>query len=327
MRTARRARESGARTTMEAYYSAGVSIDRMWATLCHQGSVTAESAAAVPGLIARAAKPTSKNRHLLLELLAGIAIGDQANFLDGSLSPARRKKGRSARRTVEQECYEAVVERAPALRQLLGDRDAKVRGAAAFVLAWLNDGESTAALARQLKREPDADARVSMIIALGHLGVRPAKVESVAEAIAAVYVDGKKARVRDLLEDAASSRSLRKTGQPWNGGDLAGHAAAVLALLPVRATMPLDGLGYMAGDKLGGQLVRKQFKGRDPKRASKLTEPQRTLLTSILRGGFTRPMGEIEHALKLRGLPPLRDLPSFIGVEPTTHPELRARRR
>ena len=85
-------------------------------------------------------------------------------------------------------------------------------------------------------------------------------------------------------------------------------------------------MGYIAGDKLAGELVRKVFSGRERKSAAGLTAPQRALLTTILRAGLVRSQGFVEHALKLRGLPPLRDLPAFVGVEAAIHRELRRRR-
>ena len=136
---------------------------------------------------------------------------------------------------------------------------------------------------------------------------------------------------RDVLEAASVARTLRKTCQPWNWGDLAGHAADVLATLPVRtkgraeAIARLNAVGYLAGDKLAGELVRKVFAGRDTKSARRLTDVQRELLSTILRSGLVRVEGHVEAALRLRGLPRLRDLPKFVGVEAGVHRELRRR--
>src|SRR5262249_9129644 len=160
----------------------------------------------------------------------------------GSLSPARSK--RRPRKTitpksVEAACYEAVRAHTPLLRALLGDRDARVRGAAAFALAWFPDsGASAKAIAARCRTERDGAARVSMLIALGHLGANNERPElerivedgsldsktRAAAAIALVYLDGTraKAEVRQVLASACASRSLRRTTQPWNGGDLAG---------------------------------------------------------------------------------------------------------
>jgi len=330
----------------------GAALDRLWARLCHQGSVYPASAVAVPYLLRLAATPATKDRDGIVELLAGIAVGDHTNFLDGALAAGRRKARRHRKRTartVEARCYEAVAAGAPRLRALLADRESRVRAAAAFALAWLPDptGASARVVGVRCRAERDAAARASMLVALGHLGAKaerealevalaegkgPSAVRTAA-AIGMAYLDGKRvpAAAREVLEAACVARPLRRTGQPWNGGDLAGHAAAVLATLPARtkgradAIARLKGVGYIAGDRLAGELIRNVFSGRDPKSAASLTDIQRELLVTIVRAGLLRYQGFVEAALRLRGLPPLRDLPKFIGVEPGVHRELRRR--
>ena len=332
-------------------------LERLWARLCHQGSVYEASAVAVPFLVEVAGNARLRDRDRVLELLGGIAVGDHANFLDGSLSAKRRPKRRPSAppsKSVEQRCHDAVAARAPAVRVLLGDRDARVRGAAAFVLAWLNGGEkaSATAIAARCRDERDPAARASMLIALGHLGATSARPEltraltfafderkavslpRVAAAIALVYLDGRRAPdvARALLDTASAVAPLAKTLQPWNGGDLAGHAAAVAATFPARKAdlgsklARLSVVGYIAGDLLAGQLVRSVFKGRGAKRAASLTHPERALLEAIVTAGLLRPMGQVEQALAMRGLPELRELPCFVGVNPGVHRELRRRR-
>jgi len=328
-------------------------LERLWARLCHQGSVYPASVAAVPQLVDLARSRRTGERHRILELLTGIAIGDHTNFLDGSLSPARqrpRPRRTTAVKTVEGQCHEAVASRSSFLRDLVADRDARVRAAAAFAVAWLGDPTraSSKAIAAQYRKERDPAARVSMLLALGYLGARAERATleralddgevtsqvRAAAAIALAYLDGKKlsSAAREVLDAACVARALRNTAQPWNGGDLAGHAGAILATLPAPsrgrddAIARLSAVGYIAGDKLAGELVRKVFSGRERKSAAGLTAPQRALLTTILRAGLVRSQGFVEHALKLRGLPPLRDLPAFVGAPAAIHRELRRRR-
>jgi hypothetical protein len=326
-------------------------LDRLWARLCHQGSVYPASVEAVPHLLRLVSTTSTKNRGGIIELLSGIAVGDHANFLDGALSAARRKspRRRANAKTVEGRCHAAVSAGAPTLRALLHDREAPVRAAAAFALAWLADPASLSskALGARCLEERDVGARASMLIALGHLGATPRRAileaaltegtaptaARVSAAIGLAYLDGKKlpAAAREVLEVACAAPALRETAQPWNGGDLAGHAAAILATLPARtkgrgdAIARLTVVSYLPGDRLAGELVRKVFSGKDTKSAARLTEDQRELLATILRAGLVRPQGYVELALRLRGLPPLRDLPKFVGVEAGVHRELRRR--
>ena len=328
---------------------ATVAMDSLWGRLCHQGSVFPASAAAVPDLAAIASSRKAHLRAEVLELLAGIAVGDHTNYLDGALSPARQR-GRTARttatRSVEETCYRSVARHVPRLRALLADSDPRVRGAAAFALAWFRESAaaSARAIATQCERERDDHARSSMLMALGHLGAssqRRLLDRAVAEtgagassgvgaAIGLVYLDGRQAteRARAVLEKGWRSRALRRTTQPWNDGNLAGHAAIVLATLPARKSVAeeaidrLTGVGYLAGDRLGGELVRTMFAGRAPKPARDLTERQRTLLTTLVQTGLLRSQGFVEHWLKLRGLPDVRELPRFIGAVAQRHPEV-----
>jgi hypothetical protein len=327
-------------------------LDRLWGRLCNQGSVVPESEAAVVPLLRLAGASGVPERHTILELLIGIAVGDHTNFLDGSLAPTRRRgtsRPRGALRSLEQRCFEAVESRAAAIRVLLADRDARVRGAAAFALAWLGDPRtaSSSAIASRGAVERDVEARASMLIAGGHLGARAQRplLESLvadvrttpllraAAAIGLVYLDGKRApeAVRDVLARASTARAFRRTTLSWNGGDLAGHAAAVLATIPIRAAgLPdavarLRSLGYLDGDRAAGELVKKVFAGRGRKTAANLTDKQRALLEAIVRAGLLRGSGHVDHWLRLRGLPGIEELPRFIGVEAGVHRELRRR--
>jgi hypothetical protein len=187
-----------------------------------------------------------------------------------------------------------------------------------------------------------------MLIALGHLGVATHRtllerlladgsadllVRSAA-AIGLVYLGGDAVTsvARPVLVQASTTKALRRTAQPWNDGDLAGHAGIVLARLPVlRADLGgtferLASLGYIAGDEVAGQLVKKAFAGREARRAADLTDRQRALLVAIVRSGLLRYKGHVDHWLRLRGLPGVAELPRFVGLAPGTHPELRSRR-
>jgi hypothetical protein len=344
------------RTLKTASPRAGArALDLLWGELCNQGSVSPDSAAAVPALVAFAAARGAPERDGILELLAGIAIGDHANFLDGSQSPARIARRPAKRRketpSVEHACFLAVARAAPSFRAMLADRDARVRAAAAFVLAWLPDarGASAKAVGARRASERDAAARAAMTIALGHLGATRHRVAFVREvedpkasalaktaaAIAVVYIDRTEApgAVRSALEAASTAKALRATRQPWNGGDLAGHAGSVLAGLPVRKTAQdgtiarLASMGYMAGDELAGRLVQRMFHGSGRKTAASLSAPQRALLEAVVDAGLLRSRGWVEHWLVRRGLPSVLDLPKFVGVQAGDHWELARGRR
>lgn len=221
--------------------------DRAWAqqglaaSINHQGSVYSASAPAVPFLLALVERQEIEDRGWILELLAGLAVGDPRwrlfADLDERVSPA----------------FAAVSAGAPSFVRLLADSDPDVRGAAAYALSFVAPCEGAAvAVKRALAVETDRYARSSLVLALGYVGRRTqstadrAAIEryldddcmliagSAAIALAQIDRGACSPRVRAVLARTISDAPPAKGDWPWVGGNIASFARTVrLAILSV----------------------------------------------------------------------------------------------
>lgn len=334
-------------------------IDRLEGRLCHQGSVYTATAAAIPLLLERARARSQKDKAAIVAMLVDMAVGEHTNFLDGALAaPRASKPPRHA--TVESRCFDAVRAGAPTFVSLLDDGDAATRAAAAFALAWLPDPARAhgRALRERAAVERDDAALASVLVALGHLAgsrdarARAALAEHLADerevvatgaAIALFYVDRKElsSEARAILAKASTSRRLARTAQPWNGGRLGEHAGVVIAKLPAlprgrgpkadggaettRALASLRTLAFGQATAVAARLVRELFAGRSPKRWDAMSAEQRALLTAIVRTGLGTWRGDLDEALRSRGLPWLDGLPALTGAKQGVHRDHRVR--
>lgn len=333
-------------------------LGRLEARICHQGSVYSASLAAVPLLLERVRSRTQKDKAAIVALLVDVAVGDHGNFLDGALAGARAP--RRAGKTIEARCFDAVCAGASAFVALLDDEDASARAAAAFALAWLPDRRRAhaAAIRARARTERDGAALASMLVALGHLGdqrthrwiaehlTHRSEVVAAGAAIGLYHLEKNKlgAAPRAVLARASASQKLARTAQPWNGGRLGEHAGVVLARLPARprgrgsaaserganaksALASLRTLGFGQASAVAARLVRELFSGKAPKPWDAMTTEQRALLTTIVKQGLGTWRGDLDVALRSRGLPWLDDLPKLAGVRQGLHRDFRGRGR
>jgi hypothetical protein len=188
--------------------------------LVHQGTHYSASAPAVPAVLAALGGPATDR---LLELCAALAVGDTTLWLARGFDAERSYKWLA-------QAHRAVVAGADAIVRLLGDRAAGVRARAAWVLGLLPEVDATPLRAR-LAEERDEAVRASLTIALGLHGVTAevtgTPLARAAAAIASAYAGPLTPLLEDALGEAA--RLPAAEGVPWNGGDLAGIARAILA--------------------------------------------------------------------------------------------------
>lgn len=197
------------------------SVEWLWARICHQGSVYSASLACVPSLVSQVCRRGAPDRHQILDLLTGLAIGDPTNYVGGGPDGFSVPRGSG----VEAKCYRAVKTAAPAIRRLLEDDDARVRTEAAGLLAWFADAKNSRALRERVRKETHSAARSAAILALGiharksdsalceALVSAEDHVVAAAAAIARASISPRvPASVRAVIERAQRSRDLQRSG-------------------------------------------------------------------------------------------------------------------
>lgn len=220
---------------------------------------------AVPLLASLAADVAVLDRHRIVIFLHDLA--------KRAPSYARHGLGAEAPRGDEDplftEVSEALRGEGSRLEALLDDTDARVRTAAAWVIAYLAHPpiERRARVLARLSTEADPRARASLVLCLGHLGrrldtaasdvpvvnaLRGASAPTLVRGAAAVSSAWLGAPLDEpLLRDLGAALNLpRERGEvlranqtsglfPWGQGSLAVYTAEVLALLGARAPAPL----------------------------------------------------------------------------------------
>jgi hypothetical protein len=144
------------------------SVQWLFSEVLHQSTPAPSAPAFVPFLIELVAMPKQVARWELLALLGDLACGgDHRAFIFRGTKPTGS-------------LHDAVAHGHATYLKALAAKDAKSRAAAAFVLAWLPEHakKAIAALHKAVKKESDATARASMILALAVLapGADPALV-------------------------------------------------------------------------------------------------------------------------------------------------------
>ncbi len=136
-------------------------------TIHHQFNTYSASAAAAPFLVMMALDSGRDDRAALLELLAGLAVGEPDEF-DGVDIRDDFDRGRVAMLEGGLATYEAVRGALPQLTPLLEDKDPSVRIATAYLAAQFADSAKTSLVAvrRALASEKDAKVRISQLLAL-----------------------------------------------------------------------------------------------------------------------------------------------------------------
>ncbi len=229
--------------------SSPAAADRAWAiealgaSIHHQGSVYPASTVAVPFLIQLAAAPGLEGRHLILELLCGIAVHQPDGCL---IQGARRWRS---------EAYDAVVAGGPTYVQLLADADPQVRTGAAYVLAYVDPPPpgALAGLRAALVCEHDRRARACALLALGYVSRYLESVED--RALLASYLDAD----APLVATAAAIALMQLAGADAPAAARGVLSRAPDALAPVRGFFP-----WAKGEVTGfARTIRQAFQSDD----------------------------------------------------------------
>lgn len=303
--------------------------------IAHQGLVAPAAIPVVPFLVELAASSDVKDRPRLLVLLADVAVmGDHANFIARGYEAAASKEfaKRPTTELVPRGVYEAVAAHYDTFSTLLTDKAAPVRAAASLVLGFLSrEAERSApALRKLVTKEKNDAALASALIALGLCDRMPGGVdedratferhlggsELVAFAAALALVHTARVppptEVIELIVDAIETSTKPVSGFPWNGGDLRGLGAAVLADASSRFGDPK--LARAIFDAMKGEDVATELAQRfiteafgegpvpEPRTAGEITPAQRALLVELLEIGFTTFVGGIDRALEAVGV-------------------------
>lgn len=223
--------------------------DELASSLHHQESVYDATAAAVPFLVELALDSSVGDRHLLLSLLAGVALGDPSAFVvEGGL--AREELLVDDEDGPSTATWTGVFEAVPALGKLLDDPDPSVRAAAALILGvFPSQKKSPRALGKALKKERDENARASLLLALGLLARGasatteakafeaalddPSAIVRAAAAIASAHLAGDRIDARALAALDLASAPAASVPVPWFDGDLSGLARRVRGTLRI----------------------------------------------------------------------------------------------
>lgn len=195
----------------------------------------------MPFLVELVAAPKVKDRAAILGLLANIATLDDHEqwLLEGFPANVPTTVPAVFRRSIA-----AVHAGSATYAALLKDKDALVRSAAAFLLAWIPVAAATTVplVRAALDAEKDDAASAALCLALAYLdpkasfdkqlGAKSAAVKTAA-ALATAHVKrgDVDAKVRSLLAAAAVKKTLEVPGFPWLGGDLAFFAVRVLSAM------------------------------------------------------------------------------------------------
>lgn len=275
---------------------------------------TAEIAAPVVEMVST---PDHPGKEDLLLLLADLSTGDTFVRLRAGQDAAAVKKLKGPRK----KAYEAVNAGASVVTALLADASPRVRGAAAFLLAFLPEHAAAAAKAIQatIAKESDEDALATEIIALGYLarygarGVDAALFDRyrssdrpllrAAGAIAAAASGAKptEALVSELA-GATALPSMQPVLFPWASGRPYIHALTLLATLGEKAKAAVPTVAHnletaakeAAGDgkpeALASGLLALDFgelseRGSDRVLPSELDDEQKGLLALFARLG------------------------------------------
>lgn len=314
----------------------GEALFNLSSAICHQGTLYTATSLAVPHLLEIVASPKAKGRADILRLLADIVtLDDHERFLLGYPDRLPSDLPASFAKAIK-----AVWAGSEVVTGLLADKDAHVRSAAAFLLAWMPKSNAPA-VAAALAKEKDETVKASLTLALGYLDPKASfelggKTIALKTAAALATSTVKKGEIDDearaLIVAAAKKRSLKVGGLPFVGGDLASFAVQVLAALPDSAEDLIGAVeaGGSSSMFAANVVVRKLFekkKGKPPPRGrpverrdkederilaelpvkiADLDPTQRRFLDALTKlDGFD---SSLSDALGERGLPPAKEL-------------------
>jgi hypothetical protein len=309
-------------------------------TIHHQTETYPASAAAVPFLVALVLDREYPERTAVLQLVAGLAVGDPGPVAREGFD-VRSRAGRGALKVRDggMATYAAVANELARMAALLRDPDVAVRRAAPFVFGiFVDRAAATLPLLREaLAAEDDAFARASVLLALRFLAVAatdrsdvaaldervargtPADVDACAAAIARLAVGGRDEAALGLL--ARQKATKKSPGFGW--GDLRSLAKWVI-----------DGLDL---DKPVDELCAELEAGADPERAykilvrvlpellpphqgshplpSELSPLARRTLEAAAKHGYIQSTA-FSAFFASRGIPPYKEHRLWLGIDP-----------
>lgn len=206
----------------------------------------------VAEVIAEAAvEGTVANRSVLLDVLRDLAVGyDPYTALAHGVDDVILALPLATDLTLR-DLRKPIVERASALLPLLSDDDAKVRIAAAELLAFLPEAKPAKALQDALARESDPTAKYHQLFALAPYGVRAKVPKAPAKAGAALSIIARLVQALHganvdpkLLDDTLKQLRVPTAGFP--GGDDPNRAVAAGLVGEMRRRNDPQGLRQIA---------------------------------------------------------------------------------
>ncbi|MBN2496351.1 MAG: hypothetical protein JXR96_17285 [Deltaproteobacteria bacterium] len=305
----------------------------------HQGLATPAAVAVAPFLVELVEEASTKEHPALLALVADLMVGgSHRRYLAGGFEPPSEGAGRLLYERCAGVCRRAIA--------LLDDRSAAVRAAAAHCLAFIPGAadETCAPVRARARREKNASALASLLLALGLIGrYRSSKEdrELLAEQLAAgkplvqlaaaaslLCIDAAEPppEAERTLLDALAGAVEAPSSFPWNGGDLVGIAAAALVEwgssrsdLELLSRLLAATRDSFANVGVASSLIDRVFDGEEQvdrmRTLAELGALQRSVLERI--AGLPAAAGEgVYFALQRHGIHGLpADLRRFLGID------------
>lgn len=323
----------------------------LYGNIFHQGTRYPASAKAATCLIELLRRNKQPDLVEILVLLNHLAVGYQESFLETGFDFTDREVKKAWGRNAFGRSYVAVREGSDVYLDLLEHDDAQVRGAAAFLLAFLRETAATTVprLQTRIATESNAIAQGSMLIAIGMLSMvakedvdlaifhkpisnsaksRHKRLLRSSAAIGLSYCEPREVddNVMAVLEAATSDSELTDTKLPWNNGNLASLAGIMIGRVGQQSGQDvLPGLlaalkaakDGNAGSQAAETLLGHCFEPRElPRRIpTELTAQQMGVLRAIHDADKAHRFGNMNSMLEAYGLPWPRDLFSvFLGL-------------
>lgn len=160
-------------------------LDQLFQHLVHDGERFNSSAAAVPFLYELLTEAAGQDQEGLLYLLLSIAVGWEDDYLEKGLNPIKMRATATPDDWVHLDCYDAVQDGVPALRQLVA-ADGNGAALAAYCLAFFPERAegSIAVLLQQLYRTTDAGYTMDLLLGLEFLASQAAEAYDLSDLVA-----------------------------------------------------------------------------------------------------------------------------------------------
>ncbi|WP_433928186.1 hypothetical protein AB3662_33435 [Sorangium cellulosum] len=302
-------------------------------------------------LVELVATPSQPDRDELLRVLAELAAaGDTFAFLRDGLDVARAAALKGARK----KAHAAVAAGHATYVDLLTSSDARIRGAAAFLLAFLPEhaAGSARAVHEAIQREGDEHALATEIIALGYLArvagdkadprpsfdayLNDARPLVRAAGAVALVASGKRAteQLIGALGDATSIQGVPATKLPWANGQVDMLALTALSTVGEAAKAAIPRIvgsleaavsarrseddatpEVIASGLLALAFAEFKERGADPVLLEELSDPQRQLLATLARLGVQADFSEYGLPERVEALAEFLDARAALAID------------